>query len=246
MFMYIIISVIAGVIAVLLFGLICSAIISLIVIRLQEKWYSAVAHDETKAKTLKDTYDNKYKWNNFELDVLKLLEQKNILINTRKPDRVYIGKEWFGDFGGDILGDLNTLSCVVQCKLHSVPERAGLSDEQWEEMKKNDSINWTKTSIEAVHDVYLARAFYEVSCAMIVTNTSFTDPAKIVAKDLGVILVDNEVLDGIFNNDRSAISERMEFLQSSFSRPRWLTELLYFLMKRRVTFSKYQRRYSTK
>lgn len=231
-------------IAVFVIGL-CSLAISSMVIKLQEKWRSAANQDELEANKLRDTYNKKYTWSDFESDTLKLLRQKSILTNTKKSTRLYVNGKWFGDFGGDILAEMGTLSCVVQCKLHSAPEQEGLSDEAWSAMLLEDEVKWTKTSIRAVHDVFLARHFYKAACAMIVTNTLFTEPARVVASDLGVVLVDKDVLDGIYNDDNTAISERIKFLKSSTSRPRWLTEFLYMMMKRRVTFSKYQRKYSS-
>lgn len=79
-----------------------------------------------------------------------------------------------GDFGADlILDDKNGCKIVVQAKLYI----------------KGHSIN-----ITAVQQVVAAKKHYNCREAMIITNSYFSEPAKILAKSNNVILWDREQL----------------------------------------------------
>lgn len=76
-----------------------------------------------------------------------------------------------GDFGADLVIEKDGLRTVIQAKCYS----------------KN-------VGIDAVQQVYAAKALYGATQAMVVTNRGFTDAAKNLARSNGVILIDREKL----------------------------------------------------
>lgn len=73
-----------------------------------------------------------------------------------------------GDYGADIVARKNLRKYAVQCKLYSNP-----------------------VGLKAVQEVVGAKKHYGCKGAIVVTNNTFTKPAKTLAEENGVILIDN-------------------------------------------------------
>lgn len=72
-----------------------------------------------------------------------------------------------GDFGADIIFEREGVKFCAQCKLYSKP-----------------------VGIAAVQEVIGAKAHYKCAAAMVITNSTYTEAARQLAKDNAVILVD--------------------------------------------------------
>lgn len=77
-----------------------------------------------------------------------------------------------GDFGADILCERDGVTYAVQCKCY-------------------ESI----VGVHAVQEAYAGKAFYGQMVAAVMTNRTFTDPARICAQRLKVLLWDRDHLE---------------------------------------------------
>lgn len=75
------------------------------------------------------------------------------------------------DYGADIIAETGGIKHVFQCKYYSA-----------------------QVGIEAVQQVHAAKSFYDAHVAVVVTNSVFTRPARLLAGELGVVLWDGEKL----------------------------------------------------
>lgn len=78
-----------------------------------------------------------------------------------------------GDFGADLVAQKNGIVTVVQAKRYSLDRKVGLG---------------------AVQEVVSAKGMYHAQRAMVITNTSFTDPARALARSNQVELWDRNDL----------------------------------------------------
>ncbi len=83
------------------------------------------------------------------------------------------------DFGADITAEKDGITYVIQCKYYS-----------------------SAVGIEAVQQVYAAKMHYGTHIAVVATNSVFTQAAKILAKETGVILWDCEKVSQMRNADK--------------------------------------------
>ena len=91
-----------------------------------------------------------------------------------------------GDQGADILGKFADSTAVFQCK-------------------KYNSLVGNKS----VQEVYSAKSFYEADYAVVITNSSFTNSARILAKKLDVILIHHDDIDDL--NSKLGLSFKNKF-----------------------------------
>ena len=75
------------------------------------------------------------------------------------------------DFGADILAQREGVTYAIQCKRYDKP-----------------------VGIFAVQEVYAARDFYGMMVGAVMTNSTFTAPAKQMAEKLGILLWDGDDL----------------------------------------------------
>ncbi len=76
-----------------------------------------------------------------------------------------------GDFGADILASKDGVTYAVQCKCYDWP-----------------------VGVPAVQEVFAGRAFYDRMVGAVMTNQTFTRPARTLADKLNVLLWDRDVL----------------------------------------------------
>lgn len=74
-----------------------------------------------------------------------------------------------GDYGADVIAEKDGIKYVFQCKYYT-----------------------TQVGIEAVQQIYAAKDFYSAHVAIVVTNSVFSKAAKVLARELGVVLWDGE------------------------------------------------------
>ncbi|MCR5177621.1 MAG: restriction endonuclease [Lachnospiraceae bacterium] len=75
------------------------------------------------------------------------------------------------DFGADILAQKDGVTYAVQCKRYDKP-----------------------VGIYAVQEIYAAKDFYGMMVGAVMTNSTFTAPAKQMAEKLGILLWDGDDL----------------------------------------------------
>lgn len=84
-----------------------------------------------------------------------------------------------GDYGTDIIAHKNGLKYAIQCKRYSPGSRIGL---------------------KPVQEIYSGRIHYNADSAVVITNLYFSENAKILAKETGVVLWDRDKLEELIYN----------------------------------------------
>lgn len=82
------------------------------------------------------------------------------------------------DYGADLILTKNDIKIVIQCKLYY-----------------NRSV-----SNSAVQEISTAKAYYQADCAIVITNSTFTKPATILAENTGVKLIGRDKILHLINN----------------------------------------------
>ena len=80
------------------------------------------------------------------------------------------------DFGADVLAQKDGVTYAVQCKRYDRP-----------------------VGISSVQEIYAARDFYGMMVGAVMTNSTFTTPARQMAEKLGILLWDGDDLRKRFN-----------------------------------------------
>lgn len=83
-----------------------------------------------------------------------------------------------GDFGADILAIKDMVTYAIQCKVYSGP-----------------------VGVKAVQEISAGRDYYDRMVGVVMTNQTFTAPAKEAAKKLKIILWDGEYLEKLMNEE---------------------------------------------
>lgn len=83
-----------------------------------------------------------------------------------------------GDFGADILAIKDMVTYAIQCKVYSGP-----------------------VGVKAVQEIAAGRDYYDRMVGVVMTNQTFTAPAKEAAKKLKIILWDGEYLEKLMNEE---------------------------------------------
>lgn len=73
-----------------------------------------------------------------------------------------------GDYGADIIATKRGRRYAIQCKYYSKP-----------------------VGLKAVQEVVAAKRHYRCSKAMVITNCTYTKPARVLANENGVVLIEN-------------------------------------------------------
>nr|DAG18876.1 MAG TPA: Restriction endonuclease [Caudoviricetes sp.] len=84
-----------------------------------------------------------------------------------------------GDYGTDIIAHKNGLKYAIQCKRYSPGSRIGL---------------------KPVQEIYSGRIHYNADAAVVITNLYFSENAKVLAKETGVVLWDRDKLEELIYN----------------------------------------------
>lgn len=82
------------------------------------------------------------------------------------------------DYGADVLAEKDSIKYVFQCKYYTA-----------------------QVGIKAVQQVHAAKSYYRRHIAVVVTNSVFTKPAKILAEELGVALWDCDKIDELAKSE---------------------------------------------
>ena len=80
------------------------------------------------------------------------------------------------DYGADVIAEKDHIKYVFQCKYYK-----------------------SQVGIDAVQQIYAAKGFYNAHVAVVVTNSVFTKAAKVLSKELNVVLWDCETLANMIN-----------------------------------------------
>lgn len=88
-------------------------------------------------------------------------------LKKKRFKQIYVTKA-SGDYGADIIAKKYGQWYVIQCKYYS-----------------------HSVGLKAVQEVVAAKKHYKCTKSMVVTNNTYTKPAKILAKENNVILLDN-------------------------------------------------------
>lgn len=105
----------------------------------------------------------------------------NILVKNGFENVIVTQKS--NDYGADITAEKDGVSYVIQCKYYSSP-----------------------VGIESVQQIYGAKIHYGAHVAVVATNSVFTNAAKILAKETGVLLWDCEKVSAMEKIDSTAQS----------------------------------------
>lgn len=116
---------------------------------------------------------NKYKNYDFsKIDYMDGIEFEN-LIDAKFQKMGYTTKltKATKDYGVDLIATKNKKSIAIQIKRYN-----------------------RNVGVKAIQEVIAAKAFYKTDTAMVLTNSYFTKPAKNLAKETNVILIDRSKL----------------------------------------------------
>lgn len=116
---------------------------------------------------------NKYKNYDFsKIDYMDGVEFEN-LIDAKFQKMGYTTKltKATKDYGVDLIATKNKKSIAIQIKRYN-----------------------RNVGVKAIQEVIAAKAFYKADTAMVLTNSYFTKPAKNLAKETNVILIDRSKL----------------------------------------------------
>lgn len=116
---------------------------------------------------------NKYKNYDFsKIDYMDGIEFEN-LIDAKFQKMGYTTKltKATKDYGVDLIAKKNKKSIAIQIKRYN-----------------------RNVGVKAIQEVIAAKAFYKTDTAMVLTNSYFTKPAKNLAKETNVILIDRSKL----------------------------------------------------
>lgn len=116
---------------------------------------------------------NKYKNYDFsKIDYMDGIEFEN-LIDAKFQKMGYTTKltKATKDYGVDLIATKNKKSIAIQIKRYN-----------------------RNVGVKAIQEVIAAKAFYKTDTAMVLTNSYFTKPAKNLAKETDVILIDRSKL----------------------------------------------------
>lgn len=129
-------------------------------------WCKRVDRKEIRAFNEIEDEVKKIKENTLDLDCYGFEEHiANILKQNGYQDVSTTQKS--RDFGADVIASKDGIKYVIQCKYYS-----------------------SMVGIEAVQQIYSAKAYYDAHIAIVATNNVFTHAAKALAKELNVILWD--------------------------------------------------------
>lgn len=92
----------------------------------------------------------------FEVEIAEILRSAGLIVSQTKAS---------GDFGGDLIAEINDVTYCIQCKATA-----------------------KAVGIKAVQEVYGARKHYSTDYAVVVTNAGYTDAAIELAVKTGVVL----------------------------------------------------------
>ena len=95
-----------------------------------------------------------------------------------------------GDFGVDIVGNLNNQKYVIQAKRYNRP-----------------------VNLKSVQEVYAGMKYYEADFCMVVSNNIFTEAAIELAKSCNCKLIDRDDVEKWFKKDFSSPKMFLDFLQ---------------------------------
>lgn len=79
-----------------------------------------------------------------------------------------------GDFGVDILAMKDGISYAFQCKCYDKP-----------------------IGVKAIQEIYAGRDYYDRMVGVVMTNQSFTEPARAMASKLNIIMWDRNILESM-------------------------------------------------
>jgi HJR/Mrr/RecB family endonuclease len=121
----------------------------------------------------------------FELAIKDFLEQ---ILGFEKIETTDVK----GDFGADLLGELNRKKYVIQVKQYSAP-----------------------VNLKAVQEVYGAKAHYKAEFCWVVTNSTYTESAVNLAKSTNCLLIDGDDLDKLFSEKYKSFNEKIGYLKEN-------------------------------